>query len=130
MSDQKSNALDRYQEATGRTANHDFAAIIGRMQDNPVLIELANYALGAAGEAGEIADIVKKVVFHGHPLTQEVIGEIVKECGDELWYIARATAALKVKLSKVAGGNIQKLKDRYPEGFDEQKSINREEAPQ
>lgn len=127
MSEQKGNALDRYQEATGRTANDNPEAIIKRLQANPELVELTNYAMGAAGEAGEICDLVKKIVFHGHPLTQEVIDELIKECGDELWYISRASAVLKVKLSNVAAKNIQKLKDRYPEGFDEDKSINREE---
>lgn len=122
----QTNAMDRYQEATGRTVNNDYPAIIKRLQDNPVLIELNNYALGAVGEAGEIADLIKKVIFHGHPLDQDTIDKIIKECGDELWYISRATAALKVKLSKCASINLDKLKTRYPDGFDEQKSINRE----
>lgn len=120
----KSNAFDRYQEAAARTANHDHDKIIKRLQDNPEYIELTNYALGIAGEAGEIADAVKKVVFHGHDLQVE---EILKECGDELWYIANASRVLKAKLSKIAAMNIDKLKARYPDGFDERKSINRED---
>lgn len=125
MSNDKSNALDRYQEATQRTANDNPEAIIKRLQLYPELVELTNYAMGAAGEAGEICDLVKKIVFHGHPLDQNAVEQLIKECGDELWYLARASAVLKVKLSKVAATNIEKLKKRYPDGFNENNSINR-----
>jgi NTP pyrophosphatase (non-canonical NTP hydrolase) len=116
--------FDTYQQDAARTANQDPHRIITRLKENPELLELTNYALGIAGEAGEIADSVKKVVFHGHDLQVE---ELLKECGDELWYIANASRVLKTKLSKVAEMNINKLKKRYPEGFDEQKSIHRTE---
>lgn len=119
----KTNAFDRYQEAASRTANLDDSAIVKRLQDNPVLIGLMNGALGATGEAGEIADHIKKVVYHGHELD---IDYVVKECGDVLWYISDILNRLDVKLSRSAGVNIAKLKARYPEGFDEQKSINRD----
>jgi NTP pyrophosphatase (non-canonical NTP hydrolase) len=123
MSTNQANAFDRYQEAAARTANMDNEKIIKRLQDNPVLLGLLNGALGAAGEAGEIADHIKKVVFHGHDLDVEYL---VKECGDDIWYLADILRRLQIKLSHAAGVNIKKLKDRYPDGFDEQKSINRE----
>lgn len=124
MSTNQGNALDRYQEAASRTANMDHERIIKRLQDNPQLIPLLNDALGLAGEAGEFADHIKKVVYHGHELDEDYL---VKELGDKLWYIADAARNLLYALSTVAGKNINKLKDRYPEGFDEQKSINRAE---
>lgn len=119
----KTNAFDRYQEAAGRTANNDIDAVLERLKNNPQLVALLNDALGLAGEAGEFADHIKKVVFHGHALDQDYS---TKELGDQLWYIADAAKALGVKLSAVAGGNVKKLQARYPEGFDEDKSINRE----
>lgn len=117
------NAFDRYQEAASRTANYDYPKILKRLEEKPELIGLVNVALGVAGEAGEIADHIKKVVFHGHDLEVE---HLLKECGDEFWYLAEAARLLHTKLSKVAAMNIDKLQKRYPNGFDEQKSINRE----
>ena len=86
--------------------------------------EIANYALGLTGEAGEVADIVKKAVFHGHSLD---ISEIEKELGDVLWYIANIANVLELDLNTIASKNIQKLEKRYPKGFDKNKSINRTE---
>lgn len=120
----QSNAFDRYQEAAARTANMDNAKIIERLQQKPELVGLINDALGVAGEAGEIADHIKKVVYHGHELDIE---HLLKECGDEFWYLADIARRLNAKLSRVAGMNIEKLQKRYPDGFDEQKSINRKE---
>lgn len=116
------NAFDRYQDAAGRTSNYDNDKIIKRLQDNPELVGLVNASLGITGEAGEIADHIKKVVFHGHELDREYL---LKECGDELWYLAEITSRLNNKLSNVAAMNINKLAKRYPNGFDEDKSINR-----
>lgn len=119
-----SNAFDRYQAAAARTANYDMPAIFERLEANPKLLPLLNTALGMAGEAGEFADHIKKVVFHGHELD---IDYLLKECGDELWYVSEAVRQLNAKLSTAAGININKLKERYPDGFDEQRSINRGE---
>lgn len=85
---------------------------------------LLNAALGLAGEAGEFADSVKKIRFHGHALDQS---ELIKEVGDLLWYAALAANALGVPLSEVAERNITKLRQRYPEGFSEQASRDRSE---
>lgn len=80
-------------------------------------------ALGAAGEAGEMADLVKKAVFHRHGLDKE---RIKKEIGDCLWYLNAICRDIGTTLNEVAGGNIEKLKDRYPEGFTSEASINRD----
>lgn len=113
MSTNQSNALDRYQEAAGRTRNNLLV---------PAL-ELSNYGLGLGGEAGEVQEIIKKHIGHGHPINQE---DLTKELGDVLWYLANIAAMHDIKLSTVAARNIEKLKARYPEGFDQQRSINRE----
>ena len=85
---------------------------------------LTNSVMGLCGESGEACDIVKKHLFHGHELNREAL---IKELGDVAWYLAEAAAALDMDLSDVFERNIEKLKKRYPEGFSEEKSINRTE---
>ena len=92
---------------------------------NPSLSEkdiLVNAVMGLCGESGEAIDIVKKHLHQGHALNKE---ELIGELGDVAWYLAEACAALGVSLNEVLEGNIKKLKARYPEGFDSDKSINR-----
>lgn len=84
---------------------------------------LSGYAMGIAGEAGEVADMLKKHTHHGHDLDTVAL---VQELGDVLWYISAIATELGVDLETVAQGNIDKLKARYPNGFDRQRSINRE----
>lgn len=79
-------------------------------------------ALGLTGEAGEFADLIKKHKFHFHELDRD---KAIKELGDVCWYIARACLALDTTLSEVMRGNIEKLKQRYPEGFTTERSLNR-----
>ena len=83
---------------------------------------LAIAGLGLAGEAGEVADEVKKIIGHGHALDED---KLIKEIGDVLWYAAEMCSALGVSLDYVAKKNIEKLRARYPEGFSRERSINR-----
>ena len=84
---------------------------------------LVQSALGLAGEAGEFADLVKKIEFHGH---SPFVSDLTSELGDVLWYLAAACDALGVDLDAVAEQNLAKLERRYPEGFDAERSKNRE----
>ena len=84
--------------------------------------KLANYGLGVAGEAGEVADHIKKVVFHKHKLDKE---EVEKELGDVLHYVSGIAYLLDIELNDVAITNLKKLKARYPNGFSEHDSRNR-----
>ena len=52
---------------------------------------------------------------------------MLEEAGDVLWYIAELAAGLNATLEEVAQHNIDKLKKRYPQGFDPQRSIHRPE---
>ena len=87
------------------------------------LAQLVCGALGLCGESGEVADYLKKYIFHGHPLDLEVVKE---ELGDVLWYVALCCNAINVSMEDVMQLNIDKLKKRYPDGFSESASINRE----
>lgn len=85
---------------------------------------LINGVMGLCGESGEVIDIVKKHLAQGHQLDKE---KIVDELGDVAWYLAETAYCLDVDLETVLIKNIEKLKKRYPSGFDESKSINRED---
>ena len=68
-------------------------------------------ALGLNGEAGEIADHVKKVMFHGHPLDDATRDKIAKEIGDILWYCAMgARGHWPSASSDIARMNVEKLR--------------------
>ena len=94
---------------------------------NPALSEkdvLINGVMGLCGESGEAIDIVKKWLAQGHELDKE---KLAKELGDICWYLAETATALGLSLEDIMSANIEKLKKRYPEGFDAEKSINRAE---
>lgn len=86
---------------------------------------LMNGALGLAGEAGEVADIVKKATFQGHTINRE---HIAKELGDVCWYIAETATAIGYDLETIMQMNIDKLMKRYPDGFSADRSQNREDG--
>lgn len=85
---------------------------------------LLNGVMGLNGEAGECIDIVKKHLFQGHPLDRE---DLAKELGDVAWYLAVTAHAIGYDLETVLEMNIKKLRDRYPDGFDAERSNNRKE---
>lgn len=104
--------LNTYQREALRTANND-------LSDELIL---ATASLGIFGEGGELADHIKKHLEQGHPLDREYCK---KELGDLLWYVARLSRALGFSLTSIANENIAKLRSRYPNGFDMERSINR-----
>lgn len=94
---------------------------------NPALDKkdvLINGVMGLCGESGEAIDIVKKHLHQGHELDSE---KLINELGDIAWYLAETAYALGADLEDVLRKNIEKLEKRYPEGFDEERSMNREE---
>jgi NTP pyrophosphatase (non-canonical NTP hydrolase) len=104
--------LNEYQALAQRTVNPDQGATL----------RMAVAGLGIAGEAGEAAEMVKKHIGHGHPMD---CGKLAKELGDVLWYVAELAAIVGVSLDEVAAANIDKLRQRYPDGFSSERSINR-----
>jgi NTP pyrophosphatase (non-canonical NTP hydrolase) len=109
--------FDTYQELALRTASAESLASTSTM--------LNSAALGLSGESGEIADHIKKVMFHGHPLDDVTRDKIAKEIGDILWYCAMGAQGIGVSLGEIARMNVEKLKKRYPEGFSAERSLNR-----
>ena len=93
---------------------------------NPALNKkdvLINSVMGLCGEAGEAIDIVKKWLAQGHELDK---AHLARELGDVAWYLAEAATALDMPLEDIFRANIEKLKQRYPQGFETQRSLTRE----
>ena len=105
--------INEYQKLAMRTSNKDM------MPD----AHLLNGALGLTGESGEVADLVKKCLMQGHDLDLE---HVAKELGDICWYIAETATVIGYDMETIMQMNIDKLKKRYPEGFDTERSQHRE----
>lgn len=94
----------------------------GKLCEKYDLGGIINASLGLSGEAGELNDFLKKWIFHGHEMNEEAVK---KEIGDCCWYIAMMCESFGFDLDEIMRMNIKKLEERYPEGFDPEKSINR-----
>lgn len=84
--------------------------------------EVINACLGLSGEVGELNDMIKKWIFHMSEIDRE---HLKKETGDICWYIALFCHSMNFSLEEIMEKNIEKLRKRYPEGFDTAKSNNR-----
>ena len=107
--------INEYQQLAMKTLNPE-------LERKEVLI---NGVMGLCGESGEAIDIVKKWLAQGHELDKE---KLAKELGDIAWYLAETAWALDIPLEDILQGNIDKLAKRYPEGFSQERSINRDEG--
>ena len=88
---------------------------------------LLTASIGLSGEVGEFNDIVKKRVFQGKEMDEDIVTHLKSELGDVMWYIAQGCLALGTNIEELIDINTAKLKDRYPGGFDEFRSDNRDE---
>lgn len=104
--------INEYQKHTLRTAGTD--------NKHDLLI---NGAMGLCGESGEVIDLLKKHVYQGHELDRE---HIAKELGDIAWYLSVTAYALDYDLETVLQMNVDKLRKRYPHGFEAGRSLHRE----
>jgi len=97
--------LDHYQ---------DLALTTWKRTPGDQVDDLAYLALGLNGEAGEVAEHIKKRLRHGKEIDRDAIKH---ELGDLLWYAAVMAHELGFSLEDVAADNIAKLRARYPGGF-------------
>lgn len=73
--------------------------------------------LGLAGESGEVAEKIKKVIRDkGGVIDDETREMIKKELGDVLWYVSQIASELNLSLDEIAEGNIEKLYSRLERG--------------
>ena len=83
----------------------------------PQSVRLLYPTLGLAGEAGEIAEKVKKMLRDdGGELSEERRDSLILELGDVLWYLAAIARDLDIDLNLIAMRNIQKLERRQSQG--------------
>ena len=106
------NILENYQEFVESTKAGNLS-----FKEQMVLA-----GLGLTGEAGEVADLIKKKFFHKHEIDRS---EFVKEIGDVLWYLAFLANSMGIDLDECIDVNINKLNERYPNGFSSEASIAR-----
>lgn len=85
-------------------------------------IEVCMLCMGLAGETGEVIDYLKKVGFQGHKLEYT---KLMSEMGDMMWYFAMLCNYFNLKFEDILQINIEKLKKRYPDGFNSERSIER-----
>ena len=101
-----------YQELAARTINRDLS-----------LEEQKNHALHLlSAEVGELHSLYQKVYQgHGTPDREHVL----KECGDIIWGLAEFLTSQGFSLDDCMETNIDKLRKRYPDGFDSEHSLHR-----
>ena len=103
---------NEYQKEALRTAS-------GMSKEYPRIL---NGLMGLNGEAGECIDILKKHLYQGHAFDSE---HMAKELGDVAWYLAISAEAIGYDLETIFQMNIDKLRARYPDGFDAEHSLHR-----
>lgn len=105
---------NEYQKLASRTIAEDMSCK-----------DMGDHALhGMSGEVGEIHSIYQKV-YQGHKMDP---WHIKKEVGDLLWFVAEFCTAWGWRLEDVMEENIDKLRKRYPDGFEVERSLNRKEG--
>ena len=127
---------NKYQKLAMRTNDGKASdRLIGKMQEydmkfsseqsNNDCVDIGgifNACLGLSGEVGEFNDMVKKWVFHEKNLDME---HAKKEAGDILWYVVMLCESFGWNMEEIMQMNVDKLKARYPEGFDVERANNR-----
>ena len=104
----------------------EYQELAGRTMPTVALSKLELHALfGLVGEIGELHSIYQKK-FQGH--TEDTEEHRKKELGDLLWFIAEYCTGCGWSLDEVAWLNINKLKSRYPTGFEPERSLHRAEG--
>lgn len=130
---------NKYQKLAMRTNDGKASdRLIGKMQEydmkfsseqsNKESVDIGgifNACLGLSGEVGEFNDMIKKWVFHEKELDME---HAKKEAGDIIWYVAMLCESFGWNMEEIMQMNVDKLKARYPEGFDVERANNRAEG--
>ena len=106
----------------------DFIDSIEVVEENGVApSRLLTASIGLSGETREFNDIVKKCIFQGKEMDEDTVTKLKSELGDVMWYIAQGCIALNTDIEELIDINTAKLEKRYPGGFDEFRSDNRDE---
>ena len=112
---------ENYVQKALRSEDLDLSHTKEKLQ-NDHIVRLLHASFGMITEVGEFADNIKRHLFYNEPLN---IGNAKEELGDQTWYIGLAIDVLKTTMDEIMTKNIEKLKIRYPEKFEFDKSVNR-----
>tara|TARA_B100000941_G_scaffold159601_1_gene113471 strand:+ start:2864 stop:3265 length:402 start_codon:yes stop_codon:yes gene_type:complete len=128
------NLLTDYQEFVDEVSSDatkntdDFLDAVDILEEQGVEpSRLLTSGIGLSGEVGEFNEIIKKCLFQGKELDEDTVAHLKSELGDIMWYVAQGCLALDTNIEELIDINTAKLKDRYPGGFDEFRSENRDE---
>lgn len=130
---------NKYQKLAMRTNDGKASdRLIGKMQEYDMKFSneqsdkesvdiggIFNACLGLSGEVGEFNDMIKKWVFHEKELDME---HAKKEAGDILWYVVMLCESFGWNMDEIMQMNVDKLKARYPDGFDVERANHRAEG--
>jgi len=105
--------MEEYEQLAARTLNPSLTS------DQRLL----DAAAGLAEEAGEVLGLVRKHLFMGHPIDA---ARVTIELGDALWCLTTVAGTLGISLERVAAANIAKLRKRYPDGYTDARSADRD----
>ena len=98
--------FDEYQKLALTTAHTDPKHV-------NTLMEKTIWAMGVAGEAGEVVEKWKKIVAYKEgKISKEDLAELAKELGDVVWYIAVMADSLGLSFDEIMQLNVKKLADR------------------
>ena len=134
MSNIDLNKYKEFVQGVTSTASNETVELCNRLealenQSNVNMATLLTGAVGMSSEAGEFAEIIKKCVFQGKEMTDDIKHHLASELGDVAWYWINSCRALGVDPNEVIGNNVEKLKARYPGGeFNAFSSENRAEG--
>ena len=121
----------KFVDHTTSVESKDYLALLDRMwllEDSANLPRLLTAVIGMQSETGEFAEIVKKCIFQGKELTDDVKFHLMRELGDIIWYWSQGVMSLGYSPTEVIQENINKLEKRYPNGFETIRSEVREEG--
>jgi len=108
--------FNEYQEQAIKTA----------LNQDTEFLTLMYRTLGLVGEAGEVAEKVKKILRDkGGEVSEADKQEIIKEMGDVMWYLQALADYLEIPLSQVAEVNLAKIHSRKTRGVTKGSGDNR-----
>ena len=125
---------EQFVEKVTSDPSNNIEALIARLQQlasepNLNISLLLTGGIGLASEAGELDEILKKMVFQGKPWNEETRFHLMRELGDIAWYWTNACRAIGVDPNAVIEENVRKLESRYPGGkFNVHSSENRKDG--
>lgn len=110
---------ERYETSVLNRDLDDYSKAIKRMAD---VAPFLHALMGIMSEAGELSDQLKRHTIYGTELNNQNVAE---ELGDILWYVTLAALYLGLDLERIMEVNEAKLQERYGDGFDANRAVNR-----